>query len=84
MQCVLGARSVHGNDAAALLSSTHVSYTDTSCTVSETGTQTSATVRLISAKCIPGDLVFGRVSSESSNQRMHLVLVFVSWTIEQS
>lgn len=67
-----GSRPGYGNgngSNAAHLSPTHVSYTDTSCTAAETGTQTPAIVRLISCEAYSRDVVFGRVSSESPNQK---------------
>lgn len=85
--CIWARGLAKAMSAAALLSPTRVSYTDTSCMAAETGTQTSATVRLISAKRILETCSLGawaRVVRVAQTSEMHLVLVSVPWTIEQS
>lgn len=73
-----GSQSGNDNNNAAHLSPTHVSYTDTSCMAAETGTQTPAIVRLISAKCILATWSLGACRPSRQTKRMHLVLVSVS------
>lgn len=64
---------------------THVSYTDTSCTAAETETRNVGKW--------PADLceayssrrgLWARVVQVAKSEQVHLVLVSVSWTVEES